>query len=141
VVWLLKHSLDKLCSQYADKRFAGKGEYTRVIPDSKFEAFFDVTYTPPMVVYSEDENAFPLSVPKREVKVSARTTGLIRVSDKKAVDDIYSSLRTDKNHSFSFLDSKTGLAIKGTIDFVLPAPEVGPHVLSLGAGELSITDS
>lgn len=141
VVWLLKYALDKWCSTYTDKKFTGKGSYSRLVPKSTFEAFFDVTYTPPIVVYSEDEDAFPLNITKRQVKVPAQTSGLIRVPDKKAVDDIYSSLRVDKNHSFEFKDAKTDVLVKGIIDFVLPAPEVGAHVLKLGAEELNMSKS
>lgn len=137
-VWLLKYSLDKWCSIYGDKKYSGKGNYSRLVPASSFEAFFDVTYTPPIIVYSEDEAAFPLNIPKKDVRVPAQTNGLIRVSDKTVVDDIYLSLQVDKNHSFEFKDVKTGEFVKGIIGFVLPAPKVGAHVLELVAEELDV---
>jgi hypothetical protein len=141
VIWLLKYSLDQWCSVYADKKYSGKGTYSRLIPTASFEAFFDVSYTPPIIVYSEDSDAFPLSVPKEEVRVPAETTGLIRVSDTRVVYEIYTSLESAKNHSFEFKDVKSRELVKGVVDFVLPAPEVGAHVLKLRADELEVSKS
>lgn len=140
-VWLLKYTLDKWCLKYTDKKFNGKGNYFCPTPESSFEAFFEVTYTPPIIVYSEDEAAYPSSVFKKEVKVPAQTKGLIRVSNQKTVRDIYSYFNDKEKHSFNFSDSKTNIFIEGFVDAVAPAPDSGANVLRLIAEELKISNT
>lgn len=141
VVWLLKYALDKWCSIYADKKYSGKGNYSRLVPKSSLEAFFDVTYTPPIIVYSEDEDAWPLNIPKEQLIVPAQTICFVRTPDEIAVFDIISSFEVDKNHSFEFKDVRTEKYVRGGAEVIRRAPEIGAHVLRLVVKELNISTS
>ena len=134
--WLLKYALGKWCEKYTDKKYSGEGQYSRAIPPSTFGAFFDITYTPPIIEYVDDEKAYPLSIPKKQITVPAETIGLIRVANKQEVDDIYFSLAQDKNHSFNFKDAKSNSLVSGKVAYVIPKPEVSANVLDLVAEDL-----
>jgi hypothetical protein len=137
--WALGFGLHKWCEKYSAMKLGGEGEYSGNIPQGEVKPFFDITYLTPIVEFIENEEAYPLEIEKKQIRNPAETSGLVKVPSARDVEAIAFGFSKESKDHFSFQDAKTNKLVGGDVTNVYRKPREEANMLSLIAGELSIT--
>lgn len=136
---VLKLKGDKWCDKYAGMTLAGEGPYRGNFPEGAVNAFFEITYLPPVVEQVENPAAYPLKVPMPVIEVDKEIKGRVKVPTKRQAETIFSSFQGGGvTHTFTFNDVTSRQDVAGSLREAALGPDAGLGVLDFTDADLTV---